>query len=133
MIQTRNLSLLGLSFTLLLGACGAPRSSQAALQSVNFSCRLPVGSNPVGAGGFVEFPSGRFVADAGSQVSYDPRSERWLPVSRSMVSPDGTAYIKIEYSKPGPSIGIHIVDAATAKDRALWREEPLVPLPPWAS
>ena len=133
MIQTRNLSLLGLSFTLLLGACGAPRSSQAALQSVNFSCRLPVGSNPVGAGGFVEFPSGRFVADAGSQVSYDPRSERWLPVSRSMVSPDGTSYIRIEYSKPGPSIEIHIVDAATGKDRALWREDSIVLVLGWTS
>jgi hypothetical protein len=78
-------------------------------------CRLPISNGQPGSGGFLVFPGGKFVPDAGSNViitgiptpgpgggsggytnffglSYDRKYSRWLPVARQFVTPDETRY-----------------------------------------
>ena len=103
--------------------------------TVAFSCRLPV-VTPTQAG-WITFPDGSFQADAKANVqlpghstapffqkSYDKSYERWLPVQRDAISPDGQHYA---YADPpaaagqAPSGGVHVVDLATGADH-LFRE-----------
>jgi hypothetical protein len=86
------------------------------------SCRLPV-VTPSQAG-WLTFPDGSFQADARGTVqlpgyssppffwkSYDKAYERWLPVPRDSISPDGQHYA---YADPsGTGGGVHVVDLAT--------------------
>src|SRR5712691_1684112 len=81
-------------------------------RKVAFSCRLPIslgiGQGPQGE--FIDFPSGRVTSDPKSPkldslvrpgrelhgyyvtLYFDRAYKRWLPVSRSAVSPDGAHY-----------------------------------------
>lgn len=95
--------------------------------NVTLNCRLPIFVGPPGSGGFIVFPGGSFVADPRSGVtlpagipspnpgqgpfqglglSYDRIHDRWLPVPRNLVSPDGSRYVY-----PGPQ-GVYMVNVA---------------------
>lgn len=99
-------------------------------------------------GGFMDTSTGRFAADPRSvmvrdsttgrdrtpdqpylyglgadeptytQASYDAPRQRWLPVPRELVSPDGSAYA-YTYIQPGPLQGVHLVDVRTGSDRVI--------------
>jgi len=88
------------------------------IAALSLNCRLPVFAGPPGSGGFVVFPGGAFVADPASAVglpspppggspvasptpgysqqntglSYDAAYKKWVPVSITQVSPDGSRY-----------------------------------------
>ncbi len=86
------------------------------------SCKLPVVTDPSG-GGWLTFPAGTYQADPKANVnlptptsfplsrSYDKAFERWLPVPRDWISPDGKHYAYPEM--PG---GVHVVDIASGAD-----------------
>jgi hypothetical protein len=74
-------------------------------------CKLPVYlSGEQKSGGFISFPDGSVVPDNSSGVvtpgggwfglTYDTAMKRWLPVPKTWVSPDGSAYYFAE-AKPG--------------------------------
>lgn len=113
-----------LTFSLVaIAGCGASQSAQP--PTANLACRLPVGSYPAGAGGFIDLPSGAFVRDLQSAFSYDAASGRWLPVPRAMISPDGMTYVDAEpnYVKPYGTTLVRLVDLASQKERATWTVE----------
>jgi hypothetical protein len=95
------------------------------------SCKLPVVTDPSG-GGWLTFPAGTYQADPKANVSpptptffplsrsYDKAFERWLPVPRDWISPDGKRYAYPELPPPDvqagsstPPGGVHVVDIAT--------------------
>jgi hypothetical protein len=92
------------------------------------ACKLPVVTDPSG-GGWLTFPAATFQADPKANVqlptpsffplsrSYDKAFERWLPVPRDWISPDGKHYAYPELPppdvQPGSNIppgGVHVVD-----------------------
>jgi hypothetical protein len=90
--------------------------------ALTLSCRLPV-VTPTQAG-WLTFPQGSFQADPRATVqlpgyssppffwkSYDKAYERWLPVPRDDISPDGQHYAYAD--PPGTGGGVHVVDLAT--------------------
>jgi len=97
-------------------------SSPAAL-----SCRLPVFT--ASQAGWLTFPGGSFQSDPKGNVqlpgwssppffwkSYDKAFERWLPVPRDSISPDGNHYAYADPpADPGqPKLGgVHVVDLAS--------------------
>jgi hypothetical protein len=97
------------------------------------SCRLPV-VTPTQVG-WLTFPSGAFQADPRGNVqlpgytsppffwkSYDKAYERWLPVPRDDISPDGQHYAYADPPAPPgqpASGGVHVVDLATGADHLL--------------
>ena len=90
--------------------------SPPAPSSLVLNCRLPIYSGQSGSGGFLVFPGRNYIADPRSAVSlpippagaqgqsfptgltYDQAYDRWLPVPRTWVSPDGRLYA---YTYPG--------------------------------
>jgi len=99
------------------------------------SCKLPVVTDPSG-GGWLTFPGGAYQADPKANVnlptpssfplsrSYDKAFERWLPVPRDWISPDGKHYAYPELPGPDyhgggspPPGGVHVVDIASGQDR----------------
>ena len=66
---------------------------------------------------FINFPAGTLTPAGTGGLSYDQVVERWLPVARNAISPDGRQYAiaKGALSPPSPT-RIHIVDAATGTD-----------------
>jgi hypothetical protein len=113
----------------------APTPTPTPVVATPFSCRLPVwgsasnmqSNQDVGyAGGFVNFPGGRFTI-ASETLSRPPQREgvsewtyrlgRWLPTRREAVAPDGSRYAWIEYGTVGAKEQkVHVVDAATGQD-----------------
>ena len=111
-----------------------------------FNCRLPVvwfNQDPSvdGKTGFVTFPAATLSAPTGSppkpaqftySTSYDRTVERWLPVSREAVAPDGLHYAYADYDQPAPSDlkagvttgRVHIVDARSGDDRVVYSGSP---------
>ena len=92
------------------------------ISTLSFSCRLPVYGNSADgtsaiADSFVDFPSGQLTADPkGKQGKYyDLAFDRWLPVPRQAVSPDGTRYAFVD-PRQSSEIVIHTVDVATGAD-----------------
>jgi hypothetical protein len=96
------------------------------------NCKLPVVTDPSG-GGWLTFPAGTFQADPKANVnlptptffplsrSYDKAFERWLPVPRDWISPDGKHYAYPELPPADshgsiPPGGVHIVDIASGAD-----------------
>ncbi len=53
-----------------------------------------------------------------SGSAYDAGSHKWLPVSRELVSPDGTRYAYWKGS--GSNSEVHVVDVATGADRTVY-------------
>lgn len=121
--------------------------------SLAFSCRLPVVWSPYqpGAGipanrwGFVVFPSGKLSVQESvlpeaipyqlgwPGISYDRAVNRWLPVSRSAVSPDGLSSAYADYDPAGPNDGkavhansgrVHVVDVRSGQDRTIFSGSP---------
>jgi hypothetical protein len=105
---------------------GGPTANPAA----NLSCRLPVVTSS--QSGWLTFPTGSFQADPKANVklpgyssppffwkSYDKSYERWLPVPRDSISPDGQHYAYADppaaQGQPAPG-GVHVVDLATGAD-----------------
>jgi hypothetical protein len=94
---------------------------------VSLSCRMPVFTSS--QAGWLTFPQGTFQADPKGNVelpgytsepffwkSYDKAYERWLPVPRDAISPDGQHYAYADPpAAPGqsPTGGIHVVDLST--------------------
>jgi hypothetical protein len=97
-------------------------------------------------GGFVTFPAGTYAADpdgaftvqlsAGTLTSvktpklvgssyqspfYDRGYQRWLPVARAAVYPDGSRYA---YASGQPSPRVHIVDVVTGRETAFAEAHP---------
>jgi hypothetical protein len=111
-----------------------------------FTCRLPVmwsSSDPSvdGRTGLMTFPPATLSvngtspkpAQLTSTVSYDRAVGRWLPVSREAIAPDGLHYAYADYDPPGPNDGkvaigttgrVHVVDARTGTDRAIYSGAP---------
>jgi hypothetical protein len=59
--------------------------------------------------------------DAGA--TYDPAYQRWLPVQRAQVLPDGSAYAyTVEGSVPPLRNEIHVVTVATGADRIVYNQ-----------
>jgi hypothetical protein len=120
----------------------SPSASARASATESLACRLPV---VVGSqGGWLTFPSGDFQPDPKSDVhlpsggdvplgkSYDKAVERWVPVPRDWISPDGKRYAYPEPDPPGwqpgsgpaPAGGVHLVDIASGVDRLLKPGQP---------
>jgi hypothetical protein len=101
--------------------------------TLELSCRIPVSAGPLGSGGFITFPGGKFTADPTSAakamspvhapspppsvfngsygsagLSYSLAYTRWLPVSLSSVTPDGSRFV---YGSP--HFAIYVVDVAS--------------------
>src|SRR5260370_19028903 len=117
-----------------------PSPSPMPVSAVTFSCRLPViaGSNP-SRPAFISFPSATLSYDSttptipqpagqpGPGWFYDLRFQKWLPVSRPAVSPDGTSYVWVSWlPDQTPASVIHLVNVPTAADGAI----PLKAFPP---
>ena len=78
-------------------------------------------------GGFLRFPGAAFSTDASASgmrsplgaawLSYDAPAQRWLPVTREMMTPDGKIWL---YGKVANGNAYHAVDVNTGKDTALW-------------
>lgn len=91
------------------------------------TCKLPVVTD--NDAGWVTFPGGSYQADPKANValphgssfplskSYDKAVERWLPVPRDQLSPDGKHYA---YADVPPVDGspVHVADSATGTARA---------------
>jgi hypothetical protein len=102
--------------------------------------------------GFISLPSGTFTPDPTSGVStsgtggtqtvqvpvlngeyqspvlsaartYDRAYQRWLPVAKAQVLPDGSAYVYTRYRQQGGSGNeIHLVDVATGADTLIYNQ-----------
>jgi hypothetical protein len=112
---------------------------------VDFSCRLPVSCYSSAPGGFVSFPGGDYGSESADRLpanqflpdlgaSYDRQVRRWLPVRREQVSADGRTYAYVDFPNreegPPTSDGVHVVDAATGRERLRIPNRP-APAPPW--
>ena len=113
------------------------------VSAVTFSCRLPViaGSNP-SRPAFISFPAATLSYDSttptipqpagqpGLGWFYDLQFQKWLPVSRPAVSPDGMSYVWVSWvPDQTPASVIHLVNVATDSDRAIpLKDFPLVPI-----
>jgi len=90
------------------------------LSQVDFSCRLPVldVSKPGVNDAFITFPAGTLTPAGTDGWNYDWAVERWLPVGRNAISPDGRRYAIARDWSPGPPAPtrVHVVDAATGAD-----------------
>jgi len=120
-----------------------PSPSPIPVSAVTFSCRLPViaGSNP-SRPAFISFPGATLSYDSttptipqppgqpGPGGFYDLRFQKWLPVSRPSVSPDGTSYVWVSWLPDQTTASvIHLVNVATGSDRAIpLTGFPLVPV-----
>lgn len=97
----------------------------------NLSCHLPItwgvlnGQTITPKAGFIAFPGQTLQEDSsapsGKSVFYDRGFSKWLPVSRTSVSPDGRRYAYTEgnaYKNTGGKV--HVVDVATGVDRVIY-------------
>jgi hypothetical protein len=110
---------------LVASACGAlsPSTSSPHQGAVSFSCRLPIGSEGGDFGGFVSFPLATFERGSNSSLTYDAAHQRWLPVGRQMLSPDGQSYVYARDTKVPAGAAIHVVGIANGQDRLVWTEQ----------
>ncbi len=108
----------------------APSNSPNPTSGPSLTCRIPVVTST--QAGWVTFPDGSFQADPKGNVqlagyssppffwrSYDKAYERWLPVPRDWISPDGQHYAYADPpAAPGqtPGGGVRVVDMATGAD-----------------
>ena len=108
----------------LASPASAARTSGTSLplDTVNFSCRLPVNEvngSAVRPSEFLALP-GRVLTDAGANGDYYDRVVgRWLPVGPVEVAPDGRRYAEIDLGVEGTATvarvptRVRVVDAAT--------------------
>lgn len=114
-----------MALSLFVSACGVVTShtSSESQSTVTFSCRLPIGSQGGEFGGFVSFPQATFERGSNSSLTYDAAQQRWLPVGRQMLSPDGRSYVYTQDTKVPAGAAIHVVDIASGQDRLVWTEQ----------
>ena len=105
----------------------------------SLACKLAVASGDApsdgtpthgsrGKGGFVDGSTAAFTNDPRSLGAYDRKLDKWLPVGRAWVSPDGQRYAYGSYpqgARPASGV-IHVVDAVTGADRPLSVPAPAV-------
>ena len=140
--MTRVIARAAIAFLLLVTACSSSVSTHAStsaatpsptvvasgstspdstlpLTTLDFACRLPVYAPVSGIpDAFVTFPAAS-VSDAGKGGYYfDAAVNRWLPVPRAAVSPDGRRYAYTEgwSASPASKPRVHVVNAATGAD-----------------
>jgi hypothetical protein len=92
------------------------------------SCKLPVVTDPMG-GGWLTFPAGTYQNDPKANVSlphgspfplsrsYDKAVERWVPVTRDQISPDGKHYAYADTPAVDGS-PVHVVDLPSGTSHA---------------
>lgn len=127
-----------------MAAASPSVSATRSISVADFSCRLPVSGFSFALGGFVSAPTGSYNSEAPDRLpaiqlqrdlglSYDQQLQRCLPVRRQQVSPDGRtyAYVNFTYQEHGTvtSDGVHVVDAATGRDRLRIPNRPTPSLP----
>src|SRR5438034_6462172 len=129
--QSAILAVMGLS--LFVSACGVVTSHTSSVppSAVSFSCRLPIGSAGGDFGGFVSFPQATFERGPNGSLTYDAAHQRWLPVGRQMLSPDGRSYVYAQDTKVPAGAAIHVVDIANGQDRLVWTEQSAASLLGW--
>ncbi len=120
---------------LVASACGALSSSTSSPHqgAVSFSCRLPIGSEGGDFGGFVSFPQATFERGSNSSLTYDAAHQRWLPVGRQMLSPDGQSYVYAQDTKVPAGAAIHVVNMADGQDRLVWTEQSAASVLGWTA
>ncbi|TMF31046.1 MAG: hypothetical protein E6I25_01740, partial [Chloroflexi bacterium] len=91
------------------------------------TCKLPVVTD--NDAGWVSFPGGSYQSDPKANVtlahssafplskSYDKAVERWLPVPRDQISPDGKHFAYADLP-PIDNSPIHVADSSTGAARA---------------
>jgi len=89
------------------------------LTKVAFSCRLPVYSQQgleTIVDSFISFPANTLTVDSNGKngMYYDRAYSRWLPVTRSGVSPDGAGYAYVEFTQT--EYVLHVVAVVSGKD-----------------
>ena len=104
-------------------ASPSPVPGDLPVSRVSFSCRLPIymqqgyeGSSDFSRqGAFITFPAASMAIDNnGTGGAYFERAfNRWLPVTRELVSPDGAHYA---YANPADNM-LHVVDVVGGNER----------------
>ena len=96
---------------------------------LNVHCRLPVSwitdptTDQTSHAGFLSFPSQQLTEDRSAPAKaefYDRAFGKWLPVSRDLVSPDGSHYAYAKTNSALTGSTVHVVDVASGVDRALF-------------
>ena len=105
-------------------ASPSPVPGDLPVTQVSFSCRLPIylqtgyeGSIDFSRqGAFITFPSASMTIDPKGKGggSFDRAFNRWLPVTRDAVSPDGAHYAYVDMNQSQ----LHVVDVVGGKERA---------------
>src|SRR5438132_3785042 len=102
-------------------------ASPAAIAPQVMTCKLPVVTD--NDAGWVTFPGGSYQSDPKANVtlahnsafplskSYDKAVERWLPVPRDQISPDGKHYAYADLPAVDGS-PVHVADSSTGAARA---------------
>jgi hypothetical protein len=103
-------------------ASPSPIPGDLPVSQVSFSCRLPVflqtgyeGSPDFSRqGAFITFPAASMTIDPGGKGGgyFDRAFNRWVPVTRNAVSPDGAHYAYADNDL------LHVVDVVAGKERA---------------
>jgi hypothetical protein len=89
----------------------SPNPTPPASVLASLTCRIAISNGSTGSGGWISLPGGAFSYDAGSRVSVpfntgsyafgltqDLALNRWLPVRREWVTPDGMNYVYPDWS-----------------------------------
>lgn len=131
---------------LLLAACGNPQpplagsspsesansasaTASAAPTATATGCRLPIWlydrSTNTGSGYYLPVPGSELVpakppvTSPNTYASYVSAADRWFPVPRSLVAPDGKHYAYNEASGNPEVDRVHVVDVATGEDHVI--------------
>jgi hypothetical protein len=131
-----------LLIALVVASCsnGAPAGTSSSTQSPSTAktataspaptgCRLPLWlydrSTNIGTANFLQVPGAVLVAAQPAVTSpnvlaaYVPVAKRWVPVARSLVSPNGSYYAYNETSGNPEVDRLHVVDLATSADHVI--------------
>lgn len=121
----------GLVYTRFAGSnLQSQKDATVAVSGVDFKCRLPVLAGA--AAGFISFPDGAVTIDRRVAVSYkggysntyDAQLDRWVPVPRFALSPDGRSYAYLAQTTGVPgantTMSLRTHEIASGKDRVLW-------------
>ena len=107
----------------------SPSATTATASPTATGCRLPLWlydrSTNIGTANFLQLPGSVLVAAQPSVTSHNvlaafvPVVNRWVPVARSLVAPDGSYYAYNETSGSPEIDRLHVVDMATSADHVI--------------